>query len=270
MSILPQEAFEVFYFGRSDRLLYGALDFAQTFGQREHGIVICYPFGQEYVRAHRACRQLALRLARAGFPVLRFDYGGSGDSAGEFEDADFAGWRDDIGRAIDALQERAGVDSICLVGLRLGASLALEVAEERPDVSALILWEPIVDGSNYLAELAEEHRDLMWRFFDDPDRVAARITGQYLGFAVSDTLRGDLERLDLQPHLSVQAVEALIVERQASPEVARLHALLRDAGIDVAYREIPSFATWREDVDKGLVPDPVLRGIVSWAEEVLP
>lgn len=270
MSVVTPTPAELFYFGSSQRQLFGALDEAQTYAQREHGVVICYPFGPEYIRAHRACRQLALRLAQLGFPVLRFDYGGTGDSAGDAEEATFGAWRDDVGRAIETLRDRTGVESVCLAGLRLGASLALDVSAERADVSALILWEPIVTGERYLAELAEQHQELLWRFFDDAGRVTASSSGELLGFPVNTALRAELGRLSMLTRTPARATSTLIVERQTTPESATLLDQLRGAGSDVAYQLVPSFAVWREDVDKGLVPDPVLRAIASWAEETLP
>lgn len=261
---------DVFFFGRPNGQLFGVLHPAETYAMREYGIVVCYPSGQEYIRSHRACRHLALRLAEVGFPVLRFDYRGTGDSAGEATSADMSTWRDDIAIAIDELRERTGVESICLAGLRLGATLAQQVAAESPDVSALILWEPIVDGAAYLDELADQHQQSLWRFFNDPDRLTASMAGEYLGFPVVSTLRSDLEGLNLLACPPRDVDEALIVELEPTAGVARLRDLLSSAGVDVSYQHIPSFATWQEDVDKGLVPDPVLRGIVSWAEEVLP
>ena len=41
---------------------------------RATGVVLCPPVGADLVRAHRALRHLAERLARAGFDVLRFDF----------------------------------------------------------------------------------------------------------------------------------------------------------------------------------------------------
>ena len=270
MSAATQAPTELFYFGAPERRLFGALHEAQTYAQRESGIVICYPFGPEYIRSHRACRLLALRLSQAGFPTLRFDYGGSGDSAGAASDVTLADWRDDLCRAIGTLRDRTGVESVCLAGLRLGASLAFEVAAERSDVTSVILWEPIVAGGDYLAELAEQHRELLWRFFDDAARLSSGCPAEYLGTPVSVTLRGELERLNLLTLPAARAEHVLIVESQDSPEIALLRDQLRNAGRAVAYQSIPSFATWREDVDKGLVPEPVLRAIAAWADEVLP
>ena len=62
---------------------------------RRSGVVLCYPFGQEYVRAHRAFRLLANRLASVGFHVLRFDYHGCGDSSGGRGRGDLSRWKSD-------------------------------------------------------------------------------------------------------------------------------------------------------------------------------
>jgi pimeloyl-ACP methyl ester carboxylesterase len=261
---------DLFYFGPAQRQLFGALDEAQTFDQREHGIVLCNPFGHEYVRAHRAMRHLALRLAQAGFPVLRFDYGGAGDSAGNAEDASLADWSSDIGLALDTLRDRTGIESVCLAGLRLGASLALEVSARRRDVSALVLWEPIVLGLNYLDELTEQHQELVWRFFDNTNRLSAGDADELLGFPVSAGLRADLEHLNVLTCTLPRVTSTLMVEREASKDSALLLQQLRAANAGLTYELIPSFPAWREDVDKGLVPDPTLRGIVAWAVETLP
>ncbi len=45
-------------------------------------IVLCHPWGQEYLRAHRSMRQLGNLLAAAGHHVFRLDYFGTGDSGG--------------------------------------------------------------------------------------------------------------------------------------------------------------------------------------------
>ena len=43
-------------------------------------VVLCAPWGDEDIGAYRGLRNLAMTLADAGWPVLRFDLPGQGDS----------------------------------------------------------------------------------------------------------------------------------------------------------------------------------------------
>ncbi|MDH3592767.1 MAG: alpha/beta hydrolase, partial [Planctomycetota bacterium] len=62
------------YFGDSATRLYGIYHPAKGASVRDEGVVLCYPMGQEYMRAHRAFRMLSLMLAKRGFHVFRFAF----------------------------------------------------------------------------------------------------------------------------------------------------------------------------------------------------
>lgn len=76
---------EPFYFGTPDEPLFGIYHPPVSEPVRDVGVLLCYPIGHEYIVSHRFYRQLSIRLAEAGFHVLRFDYYASGDSGGECE-----------------------------------------------------------------------------------------------------------------------------------------------------------------------------------------
>jgi pimeloyl-ACP methyl ester carboxylesterase len=158
------------------------------------GVVLCHPIGHEYLRAHRAYRVLAQQLARRGSPVLRFDYAGSGDSAGDGFETRLTDWVADVAAAIDELKHQSGVPGVSLVGMRLGAVLGAMAARDRRDVRAVVMWDPIVSGSDYLAELTR--LDAAWRVGRGDGEDAAD-GGCLVGFPLPDGMRTDLQRVDL-------------------------------------------------------------------------
>ncbi|HEX3638703.1 MAG TPA: alpha/beta hydrolase [Paraburkholderia sp.] len=96
------------------------------------GVVLCQPFGREAMWVHKGWRVFAEALADSGMPTLRFDYAGTGDSAGESEDGEqVERWLQSIRSAIACLKESTGVTQVVLCGLRLGATLAALVAAEQ-------------------------------------------------------------------------------------------------------------------------------------------
>src|SRR5262245_11041326 len=106
------------FIGSGGRRLFSV--FQPSGRARGRAALLCYPWGHEYIFAHRSLSHLAFALNRAGYDVLRFDYFGTGDSAGELEDADIDGWLADIDTAAEELMEVSGAKRLTLVGLRFG------------------------------------------------------------------------------------------------------------------------------------------------------
>lgn len=140
------------YFRNGRYQLFGILHEAPANPARP-AFVFSHPFAEEKLWAHRVFVAFARRLAAAGYPVLRFDYMGQGDSEGDLRDASVATCLSDLACAIEQTKRMIGCDQIALLGLRLGATLASLAAEERSDIRALVLWAPIVDGARYMQEL---------------------------------------------------------------------------------------------------------------------
>src|SRR5262245_18794118 len=104
-----------FYFTRDDRPLYGFYHAPRAGASRAAAVVICQPIGHEYIRCHRALRILGDHLAQSGFPVLRFDYYGCGDSTGDFPDGDLREWQADIAAAVRECRARSGLGRVAVV-----------------------------------------------------------------------------------------------------------------------------------------------------------
>ncbi|MBI4635609.1 MAG: alpha/beta fold hydrolase [Candidatus Rokubacteria bacterium] len=148
---------EALFFNHAGVQLFGMLHLPSGGGQGDHrrlgaGFVFCDAYADEAFRAHREMVVYARRLAREGFAVLRFDYRGCGDSAGDFEDFALPHWLADIRRALDLLEAR-GVTTLGLLGLRFGATLAATVAAEDQRVNRLIMWAPVVSAPKYIQVL---------------------------------------------------------------------------------------------------------------------
>jgi len=187
------------YFGPS-RELYGLFHSVAT-GPTAAGwgtaVLLCSPLGQDQIRCHRLYRQLTHALVAERLPTLRFDYFGTGDSAGSSADVDWERCLADIATAADELRQRSGVDRVVAFGARLGGSLALAAAGKARFVH-IVAWDPVLDGRAYVARLDAMQAALgddLLRF--TRPRSAADTAGQWCGFSISDRLRQQISDLRL-------------------------------------------------------------------------
>jgi pimeloyl-ACP methyl ester carboxylesterase len=142
------------HFGDAAAPLFGVYHPATRAAGAPRAIVICNAFGAEYMVSHHALRRIAITLAANGYDVLRFDYYGTGDSAGEPEEVSLARWTDDIVLASDELLGVSGAERVSLLGVRLGVALACRAAARAPAVvDRIIAWDPVLRGDGYLAWL---------------------------------------------------------------------------------------------------------------------
>lgn len=121
-------------------------------------VVIIVGGPQYRVGSHRQFTLLARQLASMGFPTLRFDYRGMGDSGGDARD--FENVTEDIASALDALQAHIPtIRRVVLWGLCDGASAALLYVQATDDkrVSGLCLLNPWVRSAQGLAKARVKH-----------------------------------------------------------------------------------------------------------------
>jgi hypothetical protein len=257
-----------FYFGTPRKELFGCLHLPDHDCCRDCGVVICQPFAHEYINSHRALRQLALRLVDAGFPVLRFDYYGCGDSLGSTAEGSVAEWVFNISQAISEVQKRIEVSSICLIGLRLGASLAVLNAQMHHCASHLVLWDPVIDGERYLKGLIDLQKEIL-RFRPKPRREEQ---GQYaldmFGFPMADDLCRDIREINLLAISQQLAPHVLLVQTEFSQSSHELRMALQTVGTFVDHECLEAPKIWLPTADGSLlVPGPVLQSITSWLIE---
>jgi uncharacterized protein len=256
-----------FFFGVGQRRLFGVYDAAnETAGLNPRAVVLCYPWGAEYLHAHRSLRQLASRLSVAGFHTLRFDYFGTGDSSGDIIDADLAGWEDDIETAIEELQDSTGAKSVILVGLRLGATLAASVtARRRKDVEALVLWDPVVKGDIYLEDLGLVSDGCVQPPSATMDKQAEMIH-QIGGFPLTLRMQQEFKKLDLIRSMAALNTNTLVVISERLRYYDALELYLNNVSSkSLSLRRFDDLPAWVERPENaGVVPVKVLNYIIGW------
>lgn len=200
------------------------------------GVLFAPPLLHEQPRSRRFVTEVASGLAALGLPCLRFDFFGTGDSAGASEQLDFDSMSADLSIAARALRQHTGVERISVLAWR-GSSLALwHWALGGGDVSRLIFWEPLFDGAQWLAKLEQDDA----RERCSPDRYPllhgqGAVAGdrQLMGFAVSRKLRRDLSTARLTGNGAIGHAPVWAVLRPGEPapplRMSRTFALPVDA-----------------------------------------
>ncbi|MEO8297102.1 MAG: hypothetical protein ABI574_04765 [Burkholderiales bacterium] len=223
--------------------------------------------GAEELSASRTLRHLAVDLAGAGLPTLRFDLDGCGDAAGDdLDPGRVPAWLASIGTAIDALRSHSGCRRGALVGLRLGALLAAQLARARPDV---VLWAgvaPVVSGRQYLRELlALGALHPAQGTVNDAEPLL-----EAAGFAYTRATREALAPLGLEAlvtpvpgarqgnEVGLDALRLHIFQRDEMPVPARVLAPLHSGGSTLTVHGFTGFAAMMDLPHASQVPQALL------------
>lgn len=244
---------------------------------RSASVLLCNPFGEEALRAHRIYRVLATQLERRGYAVMRFDYGGTGDSMGDSADVTVEGSIADVALAAAELRATSGAGKLVVIGLRLGATLAA-LATSRGGLRSrhLVMWDPVVDGSAYLSELAVMHRSYLREEMGEMDwqdrlRVSPEgVPAEALGTPISATFGAELGALDLAAY-ELRSDYVTVVATSDRGPIARLRQRLPDSP-SARWLDVPSSAAWNSDaaLNAAVVPMDVVQAVVARVEEVSP
>jgi hypothetical protein len=268
---------KVFHLGSEERFLLGTLHQSPRMRRPSVAVLLCNPFGEEAVRAHRVFRLLAAQLERAGYPTMRFDYFATGDSAGLAEEACAAAWLQDIELVASELKRLSGANHIALVGLRFGATLAARVTcANRLRPLHLVLWDPVVEGAAYLRELAAAHGSYMrqelgqpqWN--DVPRQDAHGAPSESLGTPISQQLAAQITAMDLTAE-QVHANFTTVICTRASPEMEKLRTRWASSP-GMHWLNLVTGDTWNSDsaLNNATVPVEVINAIVGRIAELSP
>ena len=257
------------WFGDPDQPLFGWFEYPSG-GTASAGVVICPALAVEGTSSQPALRALGNRLAADGYAVLRFDYAGTGDSAGDDHGpARVAAWLASIRTAIHFL-EAAGCAHIALVGLRIGATLAAAELSAGDGIAAAVLWDPYPTGRSFVRQQGMLARVIEDGHTMDDSSVEGRDDGSVEGpgIVMSPETVSDLR--DLKPSMDLSVADRLLVLTRAgrSLPIGRQSSLECD-GVD--RKEVEGQETL-VDVEPvfARIPQETLELIVGWLRDVLP
>ncbi|HXQ71869.1 MAG TPA: hydrolase 2, exosortase A system-associated [Pyrinomonadaceae bacterium] len=173
------------------------------------GILYVHAFAEEANWSRPTIAGVARAIARLGYGVLTVDLYGCGESAGEFRDARWEGWHEDLLLALQWLQDR-NLPQVGLWGLRLGALLALDFAgrSQRP-FPFIILWHPPSSGKDALTQFlrlslvqATTNAGSRMTTKNLRNKLASGICVEVAGWELNPELAVAMERLDLSSLIS--------------------------------------------------------------------
>lgn len=128
-------------------------------GASPRGLVLyIHPFAEEMNKARRMAALQSRALAQAGFAVLQIDLQGCGDSSGDFGDATWQNWVDDVLQGCHWLRAQYGNDgsqgetTLWLWGLRAGCLLAVDAARQLNEPCNFLFWQPPTAGKLLLQQ----------------------------------------------------------------------------------------------------------------------
>src|ERR1700739_3253007 len=221
------------------------------------GVIILPPIGYPYWSAHRTLRTLAEGLAAKGHLALRLDYDGLGASAGgQWESKRLARWRASAEIAAAELA-RLGCAELTLIGVRLGATIAL-LDGAALGATKVVAWAPVASGRRFVKETRLLSAPVPEDFL--PDNVEEAIVAAGTVFTAS-TLK-EIGELDLTSSPPAPVPRTMLVDRAPLDALAR-RLVGRGSPVGAAASGGGESAL-ETPTEYATVPEAIVHGILDW------
>jgi len=173
-------------------------------GQRDVGVLVVPPIGRERQRILREMANLGRDVAAAGFPVLRFDYRGEGESGGEFSQSTVTTRVADTVAAASELRRRSGVSRVALIGFHIGAVVAALAARDA-GADLLVCCDPVCGIQAYAKNLVRASILQQTQYSGRPPELESEVRARLragnvinvYGFFAAAPFIDELETLDI-------------------------------------------------------------------------
>lgn len=218
-------------------------------------VMYAHPFGDEMNRTRRMVALQCRQLAAAGVAVLQMDLEGCGDSDGEFDDASWRSWVDDVAHGARWLATRHDVPLV-LWGLRAGALIAAEAATVLDRPVDFLFWQPVTSGKTHLQQFLRMKAtgDMLAGAEASSIRALRESLAQgrhveVAGYRLNPGLAKGLDNASLRPPPQPGRVMWLEVAAQADADLTPLSRnqveQWRQAGWQVDVRTVPGPMFWQ-------------------------
>lgn len=216
-------------------------------------VVMVGAWGYEQFCMARAWRQLGDRFSAAGYPTLRYDHPGAGDSL-EPDDAGLAPFRAGLHAAVAEVRRLTSPRAVVLLGQGLGAALIVDELARLSGIDGVIALAPVSQGRLWLRELAA------WSAMVGGAEPGALSVG---GFVVPEALQRDVRALDIRGAAPAVGF-SLIAARAGRADDAALAAGFSEA---IAYDDYDRAIA---DPTNAAAPKRVFAGVVEALQAALP
>lgn len=238
-------------------------------------LLYVHPFAEEMNASRAVVAQQARVLAQRGVAVLQLDLKGCGDSAGDFAEASWAAWLDDVRLARDWLAARLPGVPLGLWGLRAGCLLAAEAARRDPPSFGL-MWQPVLSGQQHVSQFVRLQRaaDMVQggrsaAAGTHAGQWAAGHTVEVLGYAVAAALASGLgaATLDDWPgRVRLHVLEVSVAGAVVSPALAAQGLRWQQAGAAAVLQAVAGPLLWQAPAVSpcSALSDATVQAVEAW------
>ena len=225
-------------------------------------VLYVHPWCEEMNKSRHMAAAQARALAQEGYATLQIDLAGCGDSGGEFGDANWSQWIEDVVAGARWIRQRHNAP-LWLWGLRSGCLLACQAAARLTDVEpapGFLFWQPVAQGKVMLQQflrlvLAGSLSDGSSRstLASLRERLLAGQSIRVAGYELNAALSAGLEAATMAPSLAPPAATSTALffevssspDEQVSPAMADLVESWRAAGHRASAARVRGPAFWQ-------------------------
>lgn len=246
------------------------------------GQVLCVPpFNEEMNRCRSMITMQAQAFAKLGYGTLVFDLYGTGDSDGEYSDARWFIWLENINIGKAWLDQKPG-GCRAIWGIRLGAILACEshVLYHTASIS-LILWQPVIDGKMHLTQFFRVRIAAQMDRADLPKETTTSMRAQLssggsievAGYEIHPELAAAIDKAHLSKLPLIADTAVLWLENSAidkieiSPASQILLSQWRENHIDTNVQVFIGSAFWQ--MHERVLASDIIEKTSEWLNEII-